>query len=145
MPHQQQREHDERWVTMISAMSNLFVIEPAIVLRRCMPQRVMMRMIGLNQNAAGQVAAAGASSDLSYQLKGALGCAKIRQGQACVNRNHTNQSDVRKIMSLRQHLGPDEQIDFTFAEVQQSLFELVPSHFGVAIDPAHPDLRKLLA
>src|SRR5437870_1211543 len=49
-----------------------------------------------------------------------------------------------KIMSLGEHLSSDEQIDFTFAEIQQCLFKLMPSRFGVAIDSADSNLRKFL-
>src|SRR5437763_486872 len=107
MPDQQKGEDYERRVAMILSMPNFFVIEAAIVLRRCMPQGVMMRMIGLNQDASGQVPTARASGDLGDQLKGTLGRAKIRQSQACIDRDHAHKRDIRKVMSLCQHLSSD--------------------------------------
>src|SRR5713101_6358945 len=78
--HQGQR--DERRITVIAPMTNLFVVEPSIVLRARVAQRVMTRVISLDQNASGQVAATGAPRDLRNQLKGALCGAKVRQSEA---------------------------------------------------------------
>src|SRR5438067_744613 len=77
MTDEQERERNERRIAVISTMANLFLVEPAIVLRRRMPQSVMMRMVGLNQDASRQIAATCTAGNLGDQLKGALGSAEI--------------------------------------------------------------------
>ena len=52
MTDEQERERNERRIAVVSTVANLFFVEPAIVLRSRMPQSVMMRMIGLNQDAS---------------------------------------------------------------------------------------------
>ena len=127
---------------MIASVANLFVVEAAIVLGTRMPQRVVMRVIGLNQNSTRQITTSGAPGHLSYQLKGSFGGTEIRQGQSRIDRNHANQSHVVKVVSFRQHLSADQQIDFAFVEVEQNLFKLAPSRFSIAIDPPDPQLWK---
>src|SRR5947208_15915983 len=84
MTRQQQRQRDKRRIAMVATMPNFFFIEPAIVLRRCVSQRVILRMISLNQDAAGLITATGAPGHLGDQLEGPLGRAKIRQRQTGV-------------------------------------------------------------
>src|SRR5438034_10814797 len=74
--HQQQGERDEGRVAVIAAMPNFFLVKSAIVLRLSVAQSVVMRMISLNQNLPGQIASAGASRNLSDELKGSLGSAE---------------------------------------------------------------------
>ena len=64
MTNEQERERNERRIAMVSTVANLFFVEPAIVLRGRMAQSVMVRMIGLNQNASRQISATGAAGDL---------------------------------------------------------------------------------
>src|SRR5690242_21705892 len=67
--YQHQRKRDEWRITVIATMANLFVIKTAIVLRRRMTKRVMIGMVGLNQDSARQITPARASGDLGNQLK----------------------------------------------------------------------------
>src|SRR5437660_8325760 len=64
MTDEQEGERNERRIAMISAVANLFFVEPGIVLRSRMPQSVMMRMIGLNQHASWQITATCAAGNL---------------------------------------------------------------------------------
>ena len=52
-------------IAVIASMPDLFVVESLVVLIRRVFQRVMIRMISLNQNSSGQVAASSASGHLS--------------------------------------------------------------------------------
>src|SRR5713226_4309793 len=62
--NQHQGQRDKRRITVIAPVANLFVIEPSIVLRARVSQRVMTGVISLDQNASEQVAATGATRDL---------------------------------------------------------------------------------
>src|SRR5216684_523530 len=83
--HQQQRERDKRWIAVIASMANLLIIEAAVILGAGMPQRVVMRMISLNQNAPRQISASGAPGHLGDQLEGAFSGAKVRQSQTGID------------------------------------------------------------
>src|SRR5229473_4414694 len=61
---EEQRQRHERRVAVITAMTNFLIVESPIVLRLCVPQRVVMRMISLNQNPARQIASTGTTRDL---------------------------------------------------------------------------------
>ena len=47
-----------------------------------------------------------------------------------------------KVVSFREHLRADQQIDFAPPEIKQSLFKLMASRFSVAIDPTDSQTRK---
>src|SRR4051812_12817091 len=130
---------------MIATVANLFVIKAAIVLGRGMTQSVMVRMIRLNQHASRQVAAAGAARHLCNQLESSFSRAKIRQRQSGVDGNYAHQSDVVKIMTLREHLRTDQEIDLTVAEIQQGLFEFMTASLRVAIYASNTKPREAFA
>ncbi len=130
---------------MIAAMTNLFIVEGAKILCARMLQRVVMRVIGLNQHAARQITATRAPGDLSYQLKGSFGGTEIRQGQTGIDGDDAHESHVVKVVSFRQHLRADQQVDFAFAEIKQVLFKFVAARFRVAIDAAEAQIRKAFA
>src|SRR5260370_26678506 len=53
--HQQQGERDERRIPVISSMANLLIVEAAKILCARVSQRVVMRVIRLNQNSTRQI------------------------------------------------------------------------------------------
>src|SRR4051812_43301283 len=126
-------------------MPDLFIVKAAIVLGRRMTQGVMMRMIRLNQDATRQVAATGAAGHLRNQLEGPLSGAKIRQRQARVNRNDSDQSDIGKIMALGQHLRADEQINLTLPKIEQRLLKFAAARFCVSINSAYAHSGQTLS
>ena len=81
MPHEQQRQDGKRRVSMITSVPYFLIIKSLIVLRGCMPERVVMRMIGLNQNAAQQVTPARASGDLGDELESSFRGTKTRRAR----------------------------------------------------------------
>src|SRR6185369_12200661 len=80
--------------------------------------------------------------NLRDELKRSLRRSEIRQRQPRINRNHADQSHIRKIMSLRQHLRTDKRIDATRAEIHQRLLKHFSSRRGVAIDPRDTQGRE---
>jgi len=75
---EQTRQRYERRIRMILPVAKLFVIKAFKILRAGVSQSVMMWMIGLDQNSAGSIPAAGASRDLSNELKCPFRGAEIR-------------------------------------------------------------------
>jgi hypothetical protein len=59
-------QSDERWKVQVPAVSDLLFIEPIVILRTCVFQRIVLRMICLNQDAAFTLAPARAAGDLRY-------------------------------------------------------------------------------
>src|SRR5215213_7058407 len=68
--NQQTRERHERRIRMVLPVLNFLVVEPVVILSAGMSQRVVIRMVSLNQDSAGPIAATSAPRDLSDQLKG---------------------------------------------------------------------------
>src|SRR6185295_9630572 len=108
-------------------------------------ERVVAWMVGLNQHATRQFSTPRAPGYLRNQLKGPLGGPEVGQGEPRINRDDADQRDVVKIVSLRQHLCADQQIQVALAEIEESLFELMPPRLGIAIYAANPQPRKTLA
>src|SRR5690349_14866142 len=144
VPCQQQSQCDEWRILVIAAVANLFVVEADIILGDRVPQSVVMRMIGLNEYSAGAIATSGAAGNLSNQLKSSFCGTKIRQRQPGVDRDYAHERDVREIVTLREHLRADQQIQLAFFKVKQGLFEFAPAGLRVAIDAADPQIRKAL-
>ena len=72
----------------------------------------MLRLPGLQQRAAGPVAAAGASRRLAQQLEGAFGGARIAVRQADVGVDDPDQRQQREIVALGDELGADDHVVF---------------------------------
>ena len=70
---------------MILPVAKLLIIEALVILRTSVSQRVVIRVIGLNQNLSGPVTTAGASRNLSDELKRSFRRTEIRQSEAGVN------------------------------------------------------------
>src|SRR6476619_4991391 len=107
---QQRSQGDERRIIVILPVANLLFIKPGVVLTARVAQRVMIRVISLNQNFAGQITASGSTSDLGQQLEGPLGGAEIGQRQTGVDRYHTNQRNIWEIVTFGEYLGADQHI-----------------------------------
>src|SRR2546429_8564511 len=57
-------ERDERWIVETLAVANLFLIKARVVLGAGVAERVVIRMIGLNQHTPGKTPATSSASDL---------------------------------------------------------------------------------
>ena len=67
--------------------------------------------MGLDEHAAGLVAAAGAAGDLLDLLEAALGGAKIAAGEAEVGIDHADQRQVGEVIALGDQLRADHDVD----------------------------------
>src|ERR1043165_7653132 len=76
-------ERDERRIRMILAVMDLFVVEAFVILGARVAQRVVIRMIGLNQHLPRSIATSRASRDLRDQLKRSLSGTKVTFGKSC--------------------------------------------------------------
>ena len=68
-------------------------------------------IVGLDEHAAGLVAAAGAAGDLLDLLEAALGGAQVAAGEAEVGIDHADQGEVGEVIALGDQLGADDDVD----------------------------------
>src|SRR5262249_1122983 len=106
---------------------------------------IVIRVEGLDQDAAGQIATSGASGDLREQLEGALGGAKVGQAEHGVGADNANQRDAVEVVALGEHLRADQNVERTAGEGGESLLILVLGASGVAIEASDARAGKFLA
>jgi hypothetical protein len=75
---------------MVLSVANLFIVKTIVVLGARVPQSVVIRVIGLDQNPARTITTPGATGNLRYELKGSFGRSEVWQGQTGINGNDTN-------------------------------------------------------
>ena len=97
--------------------AKLFFVKPPIVIFFNKLEAVMVGAIALNQDLSWEIAPTCPSRDLSEKVKGSFGGSEVREGQGVVGRNDTNQGDVRKVMTLGNHLSASEDVDFSFLKL----------------------------
>ena len=96
--------------------------------------RGMMGGVSLHHNLTLKFSTSGPTSDLGQQLEGSLPGPNIRDMQPNIGIEYTNESHVRKVKPLGNHLGPDQNIDLVGSEIVQGVTQLVfPTH-RVGID-----------
>ena len=83
-----------------AAVFDFALEESGVVLLDSVLNGVMLRVVGLHEHFAGQVAAAGAARDLRQQLKCAFGSVEIRKAQLRVGGNDAHKRDALKIVAL---------------------------------------------
>ena len=88
----------------------------------------------MDDDFAFEFAASGASGDLSDELEGTLTGAEIRNMQAEVGVENSNQSDIGKMQTFGNHLGADEDIDLLRFEFLEDVFESVFTAHRIGID-----------
>ena len=101
-----------------------------------------MWCVGLNDDFALEFATTCTASDLGEELKGALASAKIWHMQTEVCVEHSYEGDVGKVEAFGDHLGADDDVDFTLAEFLQGITERVFAAHGIGVDAGDSCLWK---
>src|SRR5208283_2711693 len=107
-----------------TAEAQLFLVESGEIVTSGVLHRVMVLKISLQNHFSRRLPAPRSSRNLGKQLEGALGGAKVGKTQRAVGAHHTDQRDSVNVMALGNHLGADEQIEFSFTERVKSAFEI---------------------
>src|SRR2546423_6201923 len=98
----------------------------------------MTRQPRLNQNAPTFDSAPRSPGNLAQKLEAALRCTEIGQIDSNVSVNHPDESDVRKVQPLRDHLGAEQDVDLTRGNaVEDSRVRPFPT-CGVDVHPRYP-------
>ena len=94
--------------------------------------------MGLDDDFAADVAAAGAAGDLRDQLERPLARPEVRHGEPEVRIDDADQRDVRKVQPLRDHLGPDQDIELAAPEPLENHLVVVRAAHRVGIHAGDP-------
>ena len=134
-PHQ--GEARERGQAGAATLFDRLGAEPPVALQHQHPQQGVFRVVGLEQHAAGTVAAAGPARDLEQQLGHPLGGAEVDAEQSGVGIENRHQGDVREMVPLREHLGTDHRVDLTGVHAVEQRLQRPPPADRVAVHPGH--------
>ena len=100
------------------------------------------RREGLDEDFPFDLAASGSPRDLSEELKGPLSRAKIRQMEAQIGIDDSDESHIRKMQAFGDHLCSDQDIDRAFLEGLKRLVIGVLAAHRISIHSCHPRIRK---
>ena len=103
---------------------------------------VVVRVVGLHQDVAGQLAASGASGDLGEQLEDALGGAEVRQAESIVRADDPDKRDAVDVVALGDHLRADEQVDLAAVQAHEQALHVEAAADGVAVHAADARVGK---
>ncbi len=106
--------------------------------------RIVVGMIGLDDDTPPQQAASRPTSNLCKQLKCALARTEIRKIERCIRRDDTNQSDEWQIQPLGNHLRADEHISGTGGEALQDVRMSCMGAGSITIPALQPSVRPAL-
>jgi hypothetical protein len=97
---------------------------------------------GLDHDASRAVRTSGSSCDLREQLKGSFRGPEVRQVEADIRRDDSDELDTGKIMTLGDHLGPDHDVDLFILERAQNALGMTATRGDVAIESHRAGIRK---
>ena len=97
----------------------------------------MVRKVGLHDDLARHAAPPCAPGDLLEQRKEPLGRAEVGAVERIVRAEHAHQRETREIVSFREHLRSDQDIDFARLYGISHLRKRAFSARAVAIDPQY--------
>ena len=101
----------------------------------------MLRVLGLHQYPPALGPPPGPARDLGDELEGPLGRAEIREMKASIGVDHPNQSHVRKVDALGDHLGPDQHVDLALADPFEDPVMRPFRPRGIEVHPRNPGPR----
>ena len=132
----------ERRVGQARAFLHFAGVEGVVVVAPCALDGVVLRGVGLDQDASRGLGSPGSACDLGEELKGALGGAEIGVVQPDIREHDTHELHARKVVPLGHHLGSDQDIDLVVVEAPQSLLGMASALRGVAVEASGSRSRK---
>src|SRR5438477_11927984 len=107
-----------RKITALAKFQFLFDVARKIVMVRKL-DRGRKGCVALHENFSRRLAAPGAPGHLGEQLKGSLARTKARKMQRYSGIDDSNESDVWKMQTLRDHLRPNQDVDLARTKCPQ--------------------------
>ena len=132
----QDRVLERREIATLAKLELLLEVTGEIVMPRKLDRRTERR-VSLHKNFARRFAATGPPRHLCEQLKGPFARAKIRQMQREIGIDDSDERDIRKVQTFRDHLGADQDVDLPGPKVPQCLSIGFFSRHRVCIHAAH--------
>ena len=126
------------------AKVRFFFVEGLVILASGELNRVVLRVVGFDENFAGEIAASRAARHLREQLKRFFGGAKIGAAQREIGGDDANQRDALKVVALRDHLRADEDVCFARRECAEDFLVFLLGAHGVAIETRDARAFELL-
>ena len=123
---------------------DLLLVKSLIVLPRGQLHRVVLRLVGLDHDFPRPNPAPCAARRLCEQLERALRRPVVLRVQRDVREQDAHERHLRKIMSLHDHLRPDEDVRLLLPERGQDLLVAALRLRGVGVHPQDPRARELL-
>ena len=99
-------------IRKLTAKFDFFFIKSRVVLRFAVSYDIVVRRVGLYDDTARNVAAPGPSGSLREKLKGSFSGHVRRQIQETVRRQYTYGCHTGKVVTLGDHLRPQEDVEF---------------------------------
>ena len=129
-------QHAEGRVVHPAAILQLALREAGVVVSAGGNDGVVVGIVGLHDDAAGQFTTACAARDLRHQLKDPFRGAEVRHRQRVIAADNADQRDAVNVVALSDHLRPDEQVNFAGVEAREQMFEIVASTDSIAVHAA---------
>lgn len=140
--YRQADEVIERGISQLSPESDLLFEESDIVMPNRREKGGMAGGISLDNNRPLQLSPPRSSANLGDDLEGVLGGPEIGQGERGIGHDHADQSHIRKIKPLGDHLGANQNINPARFEFIKYNPMRIPGADRVGIHPPDPGLRK---
>ena len=93
----------------------------------------MVWHIGLHNHLSRVLVPAGPAGNLGQQLKGPFRTPKVRKAQRGIRRHHPHQCHIGKVVSLGDHLGPDQYLGLSAPKGGEDLLVGVPMGYRVSV------------
>ena len=135
-------ERGERWIAHGAAEVHLARGEAGVVVLAGELVDVVVGLVGLDEDASGFVAAAGAAGDLGEELEDALRSAEVWEAEGEVGADDADEGDAVDVVALGDHLRADEEIDFAGVQALEDAFHVAAGADGVAVHAADAGVGK---
>ncbi len=130
----QQGQSCEGWPAGDLAFRERLVGDLAITAFHQRVPKFVLGKCGLNENLTGAAFTSGSSSDLNDRLGHALSAAKIGAEQALIGINNSHQRQIRKVMSLGEHLCANQDVGAARSRVLKRCMHRTFSLCAVAVN-----------
>ena len=127
-------------IAQIFSKFHFFAEEAFVILVGCETNGIVVGIQCLDNNVAGSCAPAGATGGLGEKLKGTLGGAVIGNAESDVGQHNANQGYVWDVMTFGNHLGADQDVDFTGTKRIKNILESALRAGAIAVEPG--DARR---
>ena len=124
------------------SQGEFLLIEGEVILGEGRLDAVVLRIIGLDHRLSWQGTSARSSRHLGQEGKGALPCPKVREVEANICQDNTDEGDVGIVVPLGNHLGSEQDVQRSSLESAEEQMMGLTAHRGVPVHPSDPGLRE---